>query len=309
MGNSGLKITQLTLGTALTIGTQDHSQEYAEALVDMAWQTGIRSFDTSNNYGSGEAETLLGKCLKKYPRHMYVLATKGSWPVGDSVYERGLSRKHILWALEQSLERLGMDYVDLYYAHRPDPEVPMEEIARTFNALIAKGRIRYWATSEWSVGQLEELHKVCDQLSLEKPIAEQFIYSYAIRKAEYNGVKAFCDNHGVGTLAFSPIAQGLLTGKYKKGIPKDSRISKSNKIAYHKTIAIYEQNNLTIDFFVNQCEKYCINGIAAALQWCLRRHILPVMGASQPEQIRINVQALQEEIPQAFWDSLEDYIR
>lgn len=308
IGKSGLKITALTFGSALTIGTENCSTDYAQRLVDTAWETGIRSFDTSNNYGMGQAERLLGQALRKYPRQSFVLATKGSWPVGEGVYERGLSRKHILWAFEESLKRLNTDYVDLYYAHRPDPDVPMEEAARTFNTLIQSGKIRYWATSEWSRPQLEQLHQVCDALALEKPIAEQFIYSYAIRKAEHNGVKTFCDSHGIGTLAFSPIAQGLLTGKYKNGIPADSRIAKSDRLGYHKTSAIYEQNRETVDFFVECCGRYGVKGNAAALQWCLRRGIYPVVGASRPEQLIDNVNAIQAPIPQGFWEELEGYM-
>lgn len=309
VGKSGLKITALTFGSALTIGTENCSMSYAQELIDAAWGAGIRSFDTSNNYGMGQAEILLGQALQKYPRQSYVLATKGSWPIGESVYERGLSRKHILWAFDESIKRLGVDYIDLYYAHRPDPDVPMEEVARTFNGLIQSGKIRYWATSEWSGQQLEQLHAVCDMLGLEKPIAEQFIYSFAIQKAEHNGVKVFCDSHGVGTLAFSPIAQGLLTGKYKNGIPADSRIAKSDRLGYHKTSAIYEQNRETVDFFVKCCDKYGVNGNSAALQWCLRRKIYPVVGASRPEQIIDNVNAIQEPIPQEFWGELEEYTK
>lgn len=309
VGDSGLKITELTFGTALTMGTEDNSQTYAESLIDAAWECGIRSFDTSNNYGMGQAELLLGKVMQKYPRQEFVVATKGSWPIGDGVYERGLSRKHILWAFEESLQRLNMDYVDIYYAHRPDDEVPLEEVARTYNGLIASGRVRYWATSEWPAEKLIELHKVCDKLGLEKPIAEQFIYSYAIRKAENNGVKEFCEQRGVGMLAFSPIAQGLLTGKYKNGIPEGSRIFKSGKIGYNKTAAIYEQNKTAIDFFVNLCDEYGVNGNAVALQWCLRKKIYPVVGASRPEQIEANVRALSEPVPDEFWLKLEGYAR
>ena len=305
VGNSGLKVTELTFGSALTIGTEDNTETYAQEMIDAAWQAGIRSFDTANNYGMGRAEYLLGIALRKYPRQSYVLATKGSWPIGDGVYERGLSRKHILWAFEESIKRLNVDYVDLYYAHRPDPDVPMEEVARTFNSLIAQGRVRYWATSEWSREQLEKLHQVCDTLGLEKPITEQFIYSYAIQKAEQNGVKSFCDEHGIGTFAFSPIAQGLLTGKYKNGIPKDSRVAKSEQLGYNKTIAIYKQNRKAIDLFVELCDKYSVHGNAAALQWCIRRGIYPVVGASKPSQIIENASSICEAIPEGFWNELE----
>lgn len=218
LGNSGLQITQVTYGTALTIGTERTDLPYALSLVDEAWKLGIRSFDVSNNYGNGQAEILLGQALSRYPREEYVLATKGSWPVGKTPYHKGLSRKHILWAFDESMKRLGLDYIDIYYAHRYDPLTPMEEIVRTFNSLIESGRVRYWATSEWPVEALEECHEVCDRLRMEKPIAEQCIYSYAVRKTETNGVLDFCRRNRVGMLGFSPLCQGLLTGKYRSGV-------------------------------------------------------------------------------------------
>ena len=155
MGTSGLKLTEVTFGSALTIGTESMEQYKADEMIDQAWNLGIRSFDVSNNYGYGAAETLVGKSLQRYPREEYVVSTKGSWPIGESVYHKGLSRKHILWAFEESMKRMGLVYVDLYYAHRFDPEVSMEEIVRTFNGLIQSGRVRYWATSEWPAEALE----------------------------------------------------------------------------------------------------------------------------------------------------------
>lgn len=307
-GSSGLQITELTFGTALTIGTESNSEEFASKLIDKAWELGIRSFDTSNNYGCGEAEMLTGKALMKYPRHQYVIATKGSWPIGESIYEKGLSRKHILWALEQSLFNLNMDYIDIYYAHRYDPEVPMTEIVRTFNSLISSAKIRYWATSEWPLEALQECIAVCDDLKLEKPIAEQFIYSYAIQKSVGNGVYNFCLNNGIGTLGFSPLCQGFLTGKYCNGIPSDSRIAKKEILNYDKTINFYNQNKQKIDHFLATCDKYKIDYTAAAFQWCIRQSIYPVFGASKIEQIEQNVKSLEVVIPNEFWLDLRSIL-
>lgn len=302
LGNSGLKVTEITFGTALTIGTESTAREYAETMINTAWELGIRSFDTSNNYG--EAEHLVGQALRKYPREQYVLSTKGSWPLGDSPYHKGLSRKHILWAFENSMEKLEINYVDLYYAHRYDPEVPMEEIVRTFNYLIESGKVRYWATSEWPQSALEECLAVCEKLNLEKPITEQFIYSYALRKAEQNGVKKFCDKNGLGCLGFSPLCQGFLTGKYRNDVPKDSRIAKSDVLHYDKTKNFYIQNKAYIDFFLDVCDKYQAVYTAVALQWCLRQKIYPVLGASKPEQLKENVQTLSYKIPEVLWEEL-----
>ena len=305
LGNSGLKITELVFGSALTIGTEILEEKAAENLIDKAWELGIRTFDVSNNYGYGGAERLVGKCLSKYPREEYVLMTKGSWPIGETPYHRGLSRKHILWAFEESMKRLGVDFVDIYFAHRYDPEVPMEEIVRTFNWLINTGRVRYWATSEWPLAALQECLEVCERMNMEKPITEQFIYSFAVQKSVTNGVKAFCDQQGLGTMGFSPLCQGYLTGKYRQGIPADSRIAKSDRINYDKTRNFYDQNKERIDAFLSVCDEFGVDYVAAALQWCLRQRIYPVFGSSKVSQLEANVKALEATIPEAFWARLQ----
>ena len=306
IGTSGLKITQMTYGTALTIGTEKEDTSFAKELLDTAWNYGVRSFDTSNNYGYGKAEELLGEVLKNYPRHEYILSTKGSWPIGESVYEKGLSRKHILWAFEESRKRLQTDYIDVYYAHRYDPDAPIEEVVRTFNTLIESGKIRYWATSEWPLEAIVNCHKICDRLGMERPVLDQFIYSFAVRKSEINGVKPYCDATGVGTLGFSPLCQGYLTGKYKNGIPKDSRVAKGNKLDYHKTSNFYEQNKVRIDSFLEICEKFDLDATTVALQWTVRRGIYPVVGASTPEQLKHNILAFDTELPEEIWPLLEN---
>lgn len=304
MGKSGLFLSEVTFGSALTIGTEKKEQKFSDELIDEAWNLGIRSFDVSNNYGMGEAERLVGKSLYKYPREEYVISTKGSWPIGDTPYHKGLSRKHILWAFDESLKRLGLEYVDVYYAHRYDSNTPMEEIVRIFNYLISIGKIRYWATSEWPREALEECHDVCDKLGLEKPIIEQCIYSFAVRKAETNGVKDFCNTHGVGMLGFSPLCQGILTGKYRNGIPEQSRIAKSQSINYNKTINFYEQNKDRIESFFKVCDDNNLNPTDVAIQWCIKNEIYPVLGASRPEQLAKTINGIKTEISNNIWDKL-----
>ena len=306
LGNSGLKITELVFGSALTIGTEIMDEKASEELIDKAWELGIRTYDVSNNYGYGGAERLVGKCLEKYPREEYVLITKGSWPIGETPYHRGLSRKHILWAFEESLKKLNKDYVDIYFAHRYDSEVPMEEIARTFNWLINTGKVRYWATSEWPLTALQECMAVCDKLNLEKPITEQFIYSFAVQKSVTNGVKAFCDENGMGTMGFSPLCQGYLTGKYRNGVPSDSRIAKSEQINYDKTKNFYAQNKERIDSFLAICDEMQVDYVAAALQWCIRQQIYPVFGSSKVSQLEANVKAIEQILPEELWTKLNE---
>lgn len=305
MGNSGLKITEITFGSALTIGTECMDISFAKNLIQTAWDLGIRSFDVSNNYGMGNAERIVGKVLKDYPREEYVVSTKGSWPIGDTPYHRGLSRKHILWAFDESMKKMELDYVDIYYAHRYDPETPMEEIVRTFNYLINSGRVRYWATSEWPREALEECHAVCERLGLEKPVLEQCIYSFAVRKTETNGVKEFCNDNKIGMLGFSPLCQGLLTGKYRNGIPEGSRVAKSKELNYDKTMNFYHQNKERIDGYLKLCDEYNMCPTDVAIQWGIRKKIYPVLGASKPEQLIQTVNGLNTVVPEALWEKLE----
>lgn len=305
MGNSGLKITEITFGSALTIGTECMDISFAKNLIQTAWDLGIRSFDVSNNYGMGNAERIVGKVLKDYPREEYVVSTKGSWPIGDTPYHRGLSRKHILWAFDESMKKMELDYVDIYYAHRYDPETPMEEIVRTFNYLINSGRVRYWATSEWPREALEECHAVCERLGLEKPVLEQCIYSFAVRKTETNGVKEFCNDNKIGMLGFSPLCQGLLTGKYRNGIPEGSRVAKSKELNYDKTMNFYHQNKERIDGYLKLCDEYNMCPTDVAIQWGIRKEIYPVLGASKPEQLIQTVNGLNTVVPEELWEKLE----
>lgn len=305
MGKSGLKLSIITFGAALTIGTESNDPKYADALISQAWELGIRSFDVSNNYGMGNAERLVAKSLSKYNRDEYVIATKGSWPIGNSIYHRGLSRKHILWAFEESIKRMKIEYIDIYYAHRYDSEVPMTEIVRTFNYLINIGKIRYWATSEWPIEALEECKKVCKDLRLEAPIIEQCIYSFAIRKAETNGVKAFCNANGIGMLGFSPLCQGILTGKYRNNIPNDSRIAKKEILNYDKTWNFYLQNHQRIDKYFEICARHSLRPVDVAIQWNIRKGIFPVLGASKPEQLLDTLSSIDKNIPDEVWKEFE----
>lgn len=302
MGYSGLKLTQITFGSALTIGTEHKDYSYAQDLVDEAWSLGIRSFDTANSYGI--AEKLLGNALKKYPHDQYVISTKCALPLGDSPYYRGLSRKHILWAIDRSLEELDLDYVDLYYAHRSDLEVPLEEIIRTYNQLIDQGKIRYWATSEWSVDLLVKTHEICNKYGYEQPIIEQPIYSYAVDKIHHNGIFDFCKAHRVGLLGYSPLCQGILTGKYRNGIPADSRIAKEKSLHYEKTHCFIEQYKNRLEHFFSISDQYQIDPTTLALRWIIRNGVCPILGASKVGQLSSSLQFLDQQIDESVFQAL-----
>ena len=300
-----MPVSRIAFGTALTVGTEIVSEGLSDQLLQTAWNCGVRVFDTSNNYGSGLSESMLGRFLNRFPREHYVLSTKGSWPLSESRFHQGLSRKHLTWSLDKSLKRLGHDYVDIYYAHRYDSSVSMTQIVRTFNHFIQDGKILHWATSQWPLSALELCIKVCDQLGLERPIAEQIGYSYVFRGAEDSGTKDFCERHGIGMFAFSPLAQGVLTGKYFNSIPRESRIAKSDILNYKKTSQILTEKEKDVRSFLLACNDHGVSPVAAALQWVERQGVVPLIGASSPDQLEQNCRAIQESVPTVFWDAIE----
>jgi aryl-alcohol dehydrogenase-like predicted oxidoreductase len=304
LGDSGLEISKLVFGTALTIGTERVDQMFSDEMIELLWEGGIRTFDTSNNYGEGKAELLLGKSLKKYPRHDLVLTTKGSWPVGSDLNSSGLGRKHIFNSLENSLIRLDMDFIDVYFAHRFSEGISLEQIVRTFNSLITQGKILHWGVSEWPLSALEECFKVCERNGLEGPVVQQNVFSYALHPSRENGLLQFANDHGMGFIGYSPLAQGALTGKYLSGIPKDSRIDKEETIGYFKTRSLHEQVKEQILKFLNITHKYELNPTHAAIAWVLKEGIVPLFGASSKEQILENLKALDFSAPKEFWSEL-----
>lgn len=305
LGSSGLQLPIISYGTALTIGTEHVSPGYTDKLISTCWDGGIRSFDTSNNYSNGLAEELLGKTLRRYARESFVLSTKGSWPIGDGPYNSGLGRKHLRHALDDSLKRLQCEYVDIYYAHRFDPNVELEEVVKTFNYFIDQQKILYWATSEWPADEIERCVKICDDLKLQRPICDQHILSYAVNKNITNGLKDICDLYKLGRIAYSPLCQGYLTGKYSNCIPAESRIAKSKKIGYYKTQNFYNQFSDKIDYFNKMCLEFSVCNEAAALQWVQRQNSHIVMGATSVEQVENNIAAFNEKLPKEFWEKLE----
>lgn len=307
IGNSGLKVTQITYGTALTIGVENNSKEFAKEMIDTAWSLGIRSFDTADSYGEGNTELLLGYALQNKPRDEFVLSSKTGQQNSNGPFGKGLSRKHIISNIDKTLEHLQTPYIDLYYAHRPDPEVNILEIARTFNDLIRQGKILHWGTSEWSVEQLQELFDICDKYNLEKPITEQAIHSFAVQKVYQNGVYDFCKSNNLGLFGYSPLCQGFLTGKYQNGIPENSRIAKSDQLNYNKTKNFYEQYKERIDHFLKICKKFDVNSTHVALLYSLRQGILPILGSSKPEQLVKNIDGLfdlEKKLDLTFWQEL-----
>lgn len=294
LGMWGVKLSEIGYGSWMTLNEVD--QDYADRLHRTAYDAGINFFDTANVYGAGQAEVIVGKSLKVFRRDTYVLATKVFWPFQkdwpfEGANDRGLSRKHIFEQCHASLSRLNTDYIDLYQCHRFDPETPVLETCRAMNDLINQGKVLYWGVSEWNADQISEAVSICEDNGWHRPVSNQPLYNMLERHWEYE-VFPTCSELGLGIVAFSPLAEGLLTGKYNEAVPADSRAAREK--TSHSLKPRLNEHNLEI---VRKLTKLADGlGIAMsnlALAWCLRRPDVTsmIIGASKPEQIIENVKA------------------
>ncbi len=295
IGKWGLKISELSLGTWVTFA-QQVDMDNAKALVKKAYENGINFIDCAEAYASGMAEAMLGEVLKYYKRSDWVISTKIFWG-GTGPNERGLSRKHLLEGTWASLKRLQLDYVDLLYCHRPDPEVPMEEVVWTMDQIVRSGLALYWGTSEWSAEQIEEAHKVAERYNCIPPIVEQPQYNLLVRERVEKEYQPLYEKYGMGLTTFSPLASGVLSGKYNKGIPEDSRLGRfemirkwmqERGILSEKTFAKLEK----LQTVANQLDCTLAQ---LSIAWCLKnpRVSSVILGASKIEQFEENVKAAQ----------------
>lgn len=309
LGKTGLKVSEISLGSWLTYGNSIE-KETAVKTIDRAYELGINFFDTANVYAKGNAELVMGEALRKYPRESYVLATKVFWPMGSGPNDRGLSRKHVFEQAHASLKRLGVDYVDIYYCHRYDPEAPVEETLRTIDDLIRQGKILYAGVSEWTAAQIQEALCVADKYLLDRIVVNQPLYNILDRKIEAE-VIPLSEKNGIGQVVFSPLAQGVLTGKYRNAgeIPEGSRAAdpKANSfIARYLKDGILDKvaklNTLSAELGISMPQM--------ALSWVLRQPNVAsaLLGASRPDQVEENVKAsgfrLTEDVLQGIEDAL-----
>ncbi|KIJ53645.1 hypothetical protein M422DRAFT_25471 [Sphaerobolus stellatus SS14] len=224
LGPSGLRVPVFSLGGWKNLG-EKHQGDMVKEIIKAAFDAGINMFDTAEEYANGRSEMEMGRAIAElgYRRSDLIIVTKIFWGPNKGPNGYGLSRKHIIEGTKDSLERLRMDYVDVIFAHRPDITVPMEEVVRAFNFVIEKGWAFYWATSEWSAQQIEEAYHVASKLNLIAPIAEQCQHHLFHRERAEREYAPLYRNYGIKTTVFSPLAGGLLTGKYNDGIPEGSR--------------------------------------------------------------------------------------
>lgn len=311
LGNSGLKVSVLSFGSWVTFKNQADVDEAVE-MMKAAYDAGVNFFDNAEAYAHGDSERIMGEAFKKlgWSRDAYVVSSKVRWGAvpNPKPTQFGLSRKHIYEACYQAMQRLQVDYLDLYFCHRPDPEVPMEEVVRTMTELIQQGKVFYWGTSEWSAQQIMEAHSVARQYHLIPPTMEQPQYHMFHRNRVEVEYGRLYDTIGLGTTIWSPLASGLLTGKYNDVIPEDSRLSLEG---YEWLRKIFESEE-----WKGRLEKVReLTKIAAelntstaklAIAWCVKNpHVSTVItGASRVSQVEENMKAL-DVVPQLTDDVIE----
>jgi voltage-dependent potassium channel beta subunit len=316
LGQSGLQVSELSFGAWITFAQQIRN-ETAEELMTIAYDSGVNFFDNAEAYADGQAEEVMGKILKKqgWLRDSFLVSSKVFWG-GDRPNQEGLSRKHVFEACHAALRRLQVDYLDLYFCHRADPNTPIEETVRAMGDLIRQGKVLYWGTSEWSAAEITQAHEIARELLLVPPTMEQPQYNMFHREKVECEFAPLYEKFGLGTTVWSPLASGLLTGKYNEGDPGDTRISipmyswlrdqfQSEK-ARRRLAKVKKLAEIANDLRTSLPQ--------LALAWCLKNpHVSTVItGASKPEQVRENMKACEvvgkitEEVMQRIETILRD---
>jgi len=314
IGRYGMKVSEIALGSWLTYGGS-FGQEQADACVKKAYDLGINYFDTADVYGVGQthpgaAEEVLAKSLEGFARSSYVLATKAFWPVGDGPNDRGLSRKHIVEQCNASLKRLDTDYVDIFYCHRYDPETPIDEVMRALDDLICQGKVLYAGVSEWSATQILDAQSTARQLNLSPIAIDQPAYNMLNRYIEKE-VMSMCAREGLGIAVFSPLAEGVLTGKYKKGqeLPQGSRAA-DPKVGHFVERYLTEENLTKVERLSKLAAENRITVAQLALAWILHHKEISsvIIGASRPEQIDENAKAIDVTLDEHTLEAIDEVL-
>jgi len=294
LGRSGVKVSAVSIGAWLTYGSSQVEEETSMTCLRTAIENDINFIDVADVYAGGEAEKVVGKVVKDYDRSKLVVSSKAFWPMSDDVNDRGLSRKHIIESVDKSLKRFGMDYLDIFFCHRYDDESETEETVRAIDDLIHQGKILYWGTSMWTASNIEEGVSVAKATGSYLPVTEQPLYNMLERSGVEGDLEAACLKHGMGLVVFSPLAMGLLTGKYNDGIPADSRASHvewfKNQLDDGRIDKVRQLSALAAEMSVTVS--------ALALAWALKGPAVSsvITGASKPAQVIENLKALEIQI-------------
>ncbi|MGH7667548.1 MAG: potassium channel beta subunit family protein [Candidatus Dormibacteria bacterium] len=295
LGRSGLKVSLLSLGSWVSFGAQVNEERALECMA-AAHERGVNFFDNAEVYASGESEQIMGAALRRagWPRHSYVVSTKFFWGLHETPNAANtLNRKYLLQAIEGSLERLGLDFVDLIFCHRADPETPIEETVFAMHDIISRGRALYWGTSEWAADEIRAALEIAERHHLHKPVMEQPQYNlFARRRVEQEYARLY-EDWGLGLTTWSPLASGLLTGKYLDGVPSGSRASLPGYQWLRDSLTDPEANQ-KVRLLRDVASELGCSLPQLAIAWCARNpHVSTVItGATSVKQVEENLESL-----------------
>jgi voltage-dependent potassium channel beta subunit len=294
LGRCGLKVSELSFGSWVTYGNQLGTDAARECMA-AAWDRGVNFFDNAQVYAAGKSEEIMGEVLKKlaWPRMRYVVSTKFYWGITDGPNEKNtLNRKYLLDAIDGSLKRLKLEHVDLVYCHRPDPNTPIEETVWAMHDMIQRGKALYWGTSEWSAADIASAWHIAERHHLHKPVVEQPEYNLFHRNRVEKEYARLYDDLGIGLTTWSPLASGLLTGKYRAGVPADSRGAIPRMKFLLDDLTDKQKNQVVGDLELVAKELGCTTA-QLAIAWCARNPNVSsvITGASKVSQVEENLKA------------------
>jgi voltage-dependent potassium channel beta subunit len=295
LGRSGLQVSVLSFGSWVTFGSQLDTNLAKDCLA-AAREAGVNFFDNAESYGGGESEKIMGQAIRDlgWSRESYVISTKVFWGLSDTVnMQNTLNRKYLMQAIDGSLERLGLDFVDLLFCHRADPHTPIEETVWAMSDIVSAGKALYWGTSEWTADEIRAAWEIAERHHLHKPVMEQPQYNLLDRRRVEQEYARLYDDIGLGLTIWSPLASGLLTGKYLDGSPADSR---ANLPGYEwlKEALTDEKGNAKVRRLKAVADDLGVSLAALSIAWCVKNpHVSTVItGASRVEQVHQNMKAL-----------------
>ncbi len=291
LGQAGIKLSAIGLGGWTTFGESIQDQALTRQIIVAAYDAGVNFFDIADAYARGASEEMMGKVLREFPRHTLVISSKLYWPMSEDVNDRGLSRKHIMESVDKSLKRIGTDYLDLYFCHRYDTETPLEETVRAMDDLVHQGKVLYWGTSEWSGAQIATAVGLARAHNLYAPSVEQPHYNLLHRERVENEIIPAVRTHGIGLTTFSPLANGILTGKYDEGVPEGSRAWHNEGLRARLTDdlrnRVRQLKPIADDLGLTRAQ--------LAVAWILRQPEVSavITGATKPEHVASNAKAAE----------------
>lgn len=316
LGKSGLQLSVVSFGSWVSFKTQI-DDSIADELMSIAYDRGINFFDNAETYANGESEKMMGRVLKtkNWDRSSYLVSSKvyfGRYGKNFKPNQKGLSRKHVMEACDEALQRLQVDYLDLYFCHRPDVNTPIEETVFAMNTLLEQGKILYWGTSEWSGVEIMDAHRIAEKNNLVGPVMEQPQYNLLVREKVEKDFTHLYRTVGLGTTIWSPLASGLLTGKYNNGIPENSRFA-MEELNWLQKRWLHEDNIEKVKDLGKIADELGVTLPSMAIAWCIKNPNVTtaILGATSKEQLLQNLESVNvmEKLSPEVMERIEDVVQ